>query len=105
MCCNAEDVGSRAHSTHVEEVGEGWDQRRYQSCRSLGSRASRTQSPQRLKDNTTSMIASPGQTAIHHAWSSTSRPSATRFPQVGAGGGTAAPRKLRADSTTIPQPI
>src|SRR5690348_3658882 len=76
-----------------------------QSCRSVGSRASRTQSPTRLNDSTTNMIASPGQTAIHHAWSSTSRPSATRFPQVGAGGGTPAPRKLSADSTTIPQPI
>src|SRR6266446_4036646 len=105
MCCNVEDVGSRAHWTRTEEALEGWDQILHQSCRNVGSRASRTQSPKRLKDNTTSMIASPGQTAIHHAWSNTSRPSATRLPQVGAGGGTPAPRKLRADSTTIPQPI
>src|SRR5712691_3603233 len=42
MCCNVEDVGSTAHWTRAEEASEGWDQIRHQSCRSVGSRASRT---------------------------------------------------------------
>src|SRR5882724_5906822 len=74
------------------------------SCRSLGSRMSRNQSPTILNDNTTSIMAIPGQTDTHHSVSTYLRPSATIPPQVGAGGGIPAPRKLSDASTTMAQP-
>ena len=73
----------------------------YSSCRSLGSRASLSQSPNRFRDSTVANMASPGSDEIHHAIAILSRPSESMDPQAGVGGGTPAPRKLRAASSRM----
>src|SRR5207245_3715944 len=72
-----------------------------QSCRSLGSSVSRSQSPSRLKASTTRRIARPGKNETHHALVTKSRPSAIMEPQAGMGGGMPAPRNDSEASTMI----
>ena len=76
----------------------------YSSCRSRGSRVSRSQSPNRFRAITVNIMATPGRVEIHHATASLSLPSETMEPQAGVGGGTPAPRKLSVDSTSITIP-
>ena len=57
---------------------------------------SRSPSPSRLKQNTASISAAPGNSAIHHSpdWMKLA-PSATMMPHSGAGGRTPRPMKDR----------
>src|SRR3982075_833534 len=71
------------------------------ACRRRGSAASRKPSPTKLNDKTASVIASPGNVAIHGATSTYCRPSARMLPQLGVGGSTPRPRKLNAASDVI----
>src|SRR5262249_4794278 len=91
-----DDVGRQ-----VLDLEQGW---RHQIWRSFGSRRSRSQSPSRLKLNTTSRIARPGKNDTHHAVVMNSRPSATIEPQAGVGGGMPAPRNDSAASTMMTSP-
>ncbi len=61
--------------------------------RSLGSSASRTESPNKLKPKTASVIATPGQMATHGALSAySSAPPCSINPQAGVGSCTPRPR-------------
>src|SRR5262245_31502559 len=72
----------------------GWGGSRRQSVRSLGSRASRRESPKRLNANTARLMARPGNSPIHGACSanSTAAPLSIR-PQAAVGSCTPRPRK------------
>ena len=63
---------------------------------SAGSMMSRSPSPSRLKQNTASISAAPGNSAIHHSpdWMKLA-PSATMMPHSGVGGRTPRPMKDR----------
>src|SRR5262249_19943330 len=63
--------------------------------RVYGSNTSRSPSPTRLKASTDKSIATPGKIDSHGALSSTGAPSRIIFPQVGVGGETPRPIKLR----------
>src|ERR1700738_1935381 len=64
-----------------------------QRSRSLGSRASRSGSPNRRKPKTVSAIARPGKTAIHGAVEAySSAPPCSIRPQAGTGSCTPRPR-------------
>src|SRR5262249_23943914 len=76
----------------------------YYTFRSLEARWSRSQSPNRLKDNTVNMMATPGNIETHHAVTINSRPSAIMRPHAGMGRGSPAPRKLRVDSRRMTYP-
>src|SRR5579883_1769484 len=67
----------------------------------LGSVTARSVSPTRLKASTVRNMAIEGKKAICGATSRLSRPSAIMLPQVGAGGGTPKPKKLRMPSATM----
>ena len=71
------------------------------SCRNLGSRRSRSQSPKKLSDITTRKMAKPGQNEIHHASSINCLPSLTLLPHAGIGSGMPAPRNDRVASVRI----
>src|SRR6185437_15773610 len=68
-------------------------------CR--GSVSARSVSPTRLKASTVRNMAAAGMKAICGAPSRLSRPSAIMLPQLGVGGGTPSPRKLRMPSATM----
>ena len=68
-------------------------------CR--GSRTSRTPSPSRLKANTVTRIARPGNTPIHQAVVRKPWASYSMRPQEGSGGCTPSPRNDRAASDRI----
>src|SRR3970040_2000260 len=76
-----------------------------QPVRSLGSSASRRESPKRLKPKTLALIASPGKMDIQGARSanSTAAPRSMR-PHAGVGSTTPRPRKLREASRRIACP-
>ena len=77
----------------------------YSICLKRGSRVSLSQSPNRFRDITVSVIANPGKAVDHQIPpASLSRPSVTMEPHAGVGGGTPAPRKLRVDSSKITIP-
>ena len=64
-----------------------------QRSRIFGSRTSRSESPNRLMPNTVSMIARPGNTAIHGAVVAySSAPPCSISPQAGTGSCTPSPR-------------
>ena len=71
----------------------------------LGSNASFRASPRRLNPITVTAIAIPGKVESHQALRSASRPSKTIWPQLGVGGGTPSPRKLREASARMIPPI
>src|SRR5262245_56920361 len=75
-----------------------------QRRRSRGSNRSRTASPTRLTESTTSRIASPGSVDTHHADAISALPSATITPHDGFGGGMPAPRNESVASSTITKP-
>ena len=75
--------------------------RRLSTCRSLGSRRSRTQSPRMFSESTVTRIAMPGRIETHQACSMRPRPSATITPHDGVGGGMPTPRNESAASSTI----
>src|SRR5262249_51639994 len=60
--------------------------------RKVGSDASRSPSPNRLKPSTVTKMASPGNVAIHQAEARNCRPSTTMLPQLGKGGWAPSPR-------------
>src|SRR4029450_641620 len=65
-----------------------------QSVRSLGSRASRRESPKRLKANTARLMARPGNSPIHGACSANSTAAPRSIsPQAAVGSCTPSPRK------------
>src|SRR6185503_2028082 len=105
----ADAIDGFDHPAPQEEVG---DEVAYlenvvaaHSWRNLGSNRSRSQSPNRLTDRTSAVIASPGIRETHHASAMRPRPSETIRPQVGVGGGMPAPRKLSAASAKITTPM
>src|SRR5262249_19033512 len=75
------------------------------SWRSRGSRRSRSQSPNRLTDSTSKVMARPGISATHQASAMRPRPSEIIRPQVGVGGGMPAPRKESDASAMITTPM
>src|SRR5215831_5698583 len=97
------------HAAPQEEVGvqvaDLEDRRLAHSCRSLGSSRSRSQSPNRLTDSTSKVMAMPGISATHQASASRPRPSEIIMPQVGVGGGMPAPRKLSEASAMMTTPM
>src|SRR5712692_4296116 len=66
-----------------------------------GSVMERSRSPTRLKASTVRNMAVAGMKAICGATSRLSRPSAIMLPQLGSGGGTPRPRKLRMPSAVM----
>src|SRR3970040_1819566 len=76
-----------------------------QPVRSLGSSASRRESPKRLNPKTAALIARPGKMAIQGARSanSTAAPRSMR-PQAGVGSATPRPRKLKDASRRMAWP-
>ena len=66
---------------------------------------SRSPSPKRLRERTSSTIARPGRVETHQAVSITSRPSETIEPHAGVGGWMPRPRKLSEASVTMKKPI
>lgn len=72
--------------------------------RSLGSSLSRSQSPTRLPESTTKVMANPGMNETHQAETSSPLPSAHMVPHEGAGGGMPAPKKLSVASRVITVP-
>src|SRR5439155_10943107 len=98
------EVGAEASDLqHDRRVGT--QQTVPQTCRRRGSSQSRSQSPNRLKASTTSMMAAPGTTESHHALAMWLRPSATICPQDGVGGGIPAPRKESEATTMMTKPM
>src|SRR4051812_13306729 len=70
--------------------------RRLHHVRLIGSTMSLRPSPIRLKQNTASMSARPGKSAIHHSPDTMKlAPSATMMPHSGVGGRTPRPMKER----------
>src|SRR5690606_30285798 len=69
--------------------------------RRRGSRRSCSHSPTRLKPSTVTRISRPGNRAIHQAKAKVSLPAVSMLPQLGVGGCTPSPRKLRPPSTRI----
>lgn len=68
-------------------------------CR--GSSASRRASPSTLNESTTAKMASPGNTAIHHASWMNPRPSASIRPHEGSGGWVPSPMNESAASARM----
>src|SRR5262249_37648989 len=97
------------HTAAQEEIGmevaDFQDRRPAHSWRSLGSRRSRSQSPNRLTDSTRRVMAMPGIRATHQASASRPRPSGTIVPQVGVGGGMPAPRNDNDASAMMTTPM
>src|SRR5262249_61770000 len=89
-----------AEVLHVEQEGAG-PARGDHTWRRRGSSQSRSQSPNRLKASTTSMMAAPGTTDSHQAPAMWLRPSATLRPHDGGGGAIPAPRNESEASTMI----
>src|SRR5215468_2174113 len=93
--------GEIAHDGHPaapyaerrRETRDG-EQRRGHRALELGSEASRSASPSRLRPSTTAKMARLGNTASHQASRMFSKPSRIMPPQVAAGGGTPNPIKL-----------
>src|SRR5580765_3227304 len=73
---------------------------------SFGLRASRSQSPSRLTESTSSTSAAPGTTVIHH-WPENrkSLPMRISVPSEGVVGGTPTPRKDRVASVMMAMPM
>src|SRR5881397_3937690 len=74
-------------------------------CRSLGSKASRSESPKRLNPNTARLIARPGKIASHGAFSAyeSALPESIN-PHDGVGSAVPSPRKLNEASTRMAFP-
>src|SRR6059036_174441 len=73
--------------------------------RNFGSRASRSESPKRLKPNTARLMARPGNTAIHGAFSEYDGAEPESIsPQDGVGSAVPRPRKLRDASVRMAPP-
>src|SRR5579883_1121750 len=68
---------------------------------SLGSKASRSPSPKRLKASTVTRIMRPGKVTAHQARSINSRESASMVPHSGCGGCAPRPRKPRAAASRM----
>ena len=67
----------------------------------LGSRKSRRPSPRRFRLSTQTTTAIPGQIMVHGAFENTSLLSCSIFPQLAAGAGIPAPKKLKDASEMI----
>src|ERR1700730_18644966 len=72
---------------------------------SFGSRKSRSASPNRFTDRIVTVMATPGNTTIHHGGlKASARTPPSMLPQLGVGGGTPTPTQLKAASMKMAAP-